>query len=67
MDYNIPKKKKMYVTLSPCSMCAKAIVNAGIDEVIYLEEYRRFEGISILKSAKISVRKYNLSETDIYD
>ena len=67
MDYNIPKKKKMYVTLSPCPMCAKAIVNAGVDEVVYLEEYRRFEGIDILESAKISVRKYNLSETDIYD
>ena len=48
-------------------MCSKAIVNAGVDEVVYLEEYRRFEGIDILESAKISVRKYNLSETDIYD
>ena len=43
MDYNIPKKKKMYVTLSPCPMCAKAIVNAGVDEVVYLEEYRQWK------------------------
>ena len=35
MDYNNPKKKILYVTLSPCRMCAKAIVNAGIDEVVY--------------------------------
>ena len=40
MDYHNHKKKIMYVTLSPCRMCAKAIVNSGIDEVVYLEEYR---------------------------
>ena len=39
-DYNNPKNKKMYVTLSPCEVCAKAIINAGIKEVIYLEEYK---------------------------
>ena len=38
-DYNNPKSKKMYVTLSPCEVCAKAIINAGIKEVIYLKEY----------------------------
>ena len=40
MDYNNPKKKKLYLTLSPCRMCAKAIVNAGISEVVYSEAYR---------------------------
>ena len=30
LDYNNPKRKTMYITLSPCRMCAKAIVNAGI-------------------------------------
>ena len=29
-DYNYPKKKIMYLTLSPCKICAKAIINAGI-------------------------------------
>lgn len=58
LDYNNPKRKKMYVTLSPCRMCAKAIVNAGISEVIYIEEYRDASGIEILRSAGIYVRKY---------
>ena len=31
MDYNNPKRKILYVTLSPCRMCAKAIINSGID------------------------------------
>jgi len=65
MDYNTPKKKKMYVTLSPCRMCAKAIVNAGIDEVIYLEEYRDKTGLSILDVAKIINRQFMLPENHI--
>ena len=40
MDYNNPCEKKMYLTLSPCEVCAKAIVNANIKEVIYSEFYR---------------------------
>ena len=57
MDYNSPKRKVMYVTLSPCRMCCKAIVNAGIDEVVYGEQYRDTSGLEILKSAGICLRK----------
>ena len=57
-DYNNPKDKKMYVTLSPCEVCAKAIVNSGIKEVIYLERYRDTKGICILKDSGLTVRKY---------
>ena len=48
LDFNNPKKKKMYVTLSPCKMCAKAIVNANISEVVYIEKYRDDSGILLL-------------------
>ncbi len=57
LDYNNPKRKKLYVTLSPCRMCAKAIVNAGIDEVIYAEAYRDTSGLDILKDAGIEIRQ----------
>ena len=57
LDYNNPKKKKLYVTLSPCRMCAKAIVNSGIDEVIYAEAYRDTSGLDILKDAGIEIRQ----------
>ena len=57
LDYNNPKKKTMYVTLSPCRMCAKAIVNSGIDEVIYNEEYRNTSGLEILSNGGVSVFK----------
>ncbi len=59
LDYNNPKKKKMYVTLSPCSHCAKMIVNANIHEVIYDEQYRDPAGIEIMKSAGLSVRRFS--------
>lgn len=56
--YNVHNKKRMYVTLSPCRVCSKAIVNAHIDEVVYAEEYRDTSGLDILKKAGISVRQY---------
>ena len=59
MDYNNPKKKLLYVTLSPCRMCAKAIINAGIEEVIFDKEYRDTSGIDILLEGGINVRKFN--------
>ena len=57
MNYNNPCKKKMYLTLSPCEVCAKAIVNAGISELIYTEFYKHGKNsLSILKDAGIVVR-----------
>ncbi len=64
LDYNNPKRKIMYVSLSPCKMCAKAIINSGISEVAYLEEYRDNSGIQLLRNAGIQVRKINTLMTD---
>ena len=58
MDYNNPKRKIMYVTLSPCRMCAKAIVNSGISTVVYSEEYRDVTSLEILKDAGVEVIKF---------
>ena len=59
MDYNNPKRKKLYLTLSPCKMCAKAVVNAGIDSVIYDENYRDLSGINLLLDAGVDIIKFN--------
>ena len=57
MNYNNPCRKKMYLTLSPCEVCAKAIVNAGIDELIYAKFYEHGKSsIRILNQAGILVR-----------
>ena len=60
LDYNNPKNKKLYLTLSPCRACAKAIVNTGIAEVIYDEQYRDTSGIELLSAAGVTVRQYNV-------
>ena len=57
MDYNNPCNKKMYLTLSPCEVCAKAIVNSGITEVVYAEFYHHGKNsLRILNDAGILVR-----------
>lgn len=58
LDYNNPKDKKMYVTLSPCRHCCRLIVNADVKEVIYRDTYRDTSGFSILERAGIKVRKF---------
>ena len=57
LDYNNPKKKKMYLTLSPCRACAKAIINGGISEVYYKTAYRETSGIELLQSCGVEVTK----------
>ena len=41
-------------------MCAKAIINAGISEVVYIEEYRDTTSLELLNDSGIVVRKYDL-------
>ena len=59
MDYNNPKVKIMYITLSPCRMCAKAIINSGINEVVYSDEYRDLSGLEVLTEAGVLVRRFD--------
>lgn len=60
LDFNNPKDKVMYLTLSPCENCAIAVINSGIKEVVYKEEYRDKTGINLLKGYGIKVRKINI-------
>lgn len=48
---------ELYITLSPCSTCALAIIQAGIKKVYYHEEYRDITGLMILKNSDIEVAK----------
>ena len=58
-DYNTTKAKKMYVTLAPCRMCAKAIINARVTELIYGEEYRDMSGVDLLRENGVLVRSFS--------
>lgn len=45
------KDSMIYVTISPCLMCAKMIINAGIREVVYGGDYKFTEQTKVLFDA----------------
>ena len=47
----------LYVTLSPCFECSKLIIQSGIKNVFYSEEYRNKRGLELLKKANININK----------
>jgi len=51
------KDSTMYVTMNPCEACANLIINSGIKEVVFLEQYRYSIGIQLLESSGIKVRR----------
>ena len=51
------KDSTLYTTFSPCLLCAKMIINAGIREVVYAERYS-IDGTArrILQEAGVTLR-----------
>lgn len=43
----------LYITASPCIECAKLIIQAGIQRVVYSDKYRCEEGIELLERAEV--------------
>jgi dCMP deaminase len=52
-------KSTLYVTLSPCSTCAKLIASSGIKNVVFLEERKDVISDEILKWSGVNVRQIN--------
>lgn len=48
----------MYLTCSPCFDCSKLIIQAGVERVIYKDEYRDLKGVALLRKANIMVERY---------
>ncbi len=46
---------KIYTALFPCNECAKAIIQSGINEVVYLSD--KYEGSDIFKASKVMLDK----------
>jgi dCMP deaminase len=46
---------RIYVSLMPCNWCAKAIIQAGIKEVVYLSD--KFSDVPDFKAGKILLEK----------
>ena len=47
----------IYITLSPCLKCSSMLIQAGVERVVYLEEYRCKKGLDFLRSCGILVQK----------
>ena len=52
----------LYITTAPCIECAKLIIQSGIVRVVYAEEYRKSEGIELLKRANVEVVNFTDDE-----
>ena len=58
LDTTDPCEKIMYLTLSPCMICARLIINAGIKMVYCLENYRDTTPIHLLEKCGVQVFHY---------
>jgi len=58
-----PENYIILLTLSPCVMCTKVLVNAGFKWVYWIEDYRNTEHLSIFKECGINYGKIN----DLYE
>ena len=47
----------LYVTLSPCLPCSSMIIQSGIKEVVFAEDYRDLSGVEYLQKNGVQVRK----------
>ncbi len=51
--------KVMFVSASPCVMCAKMAINANVARVYYREAYRDPAGLDVLREGGVEVIHYN--------
>jgi dCMP deaminase len=52
----------IYITHQPCIICAKMVINAGIDRVVYEIDYPDNSGVELLESAGVSTKKFIYNE-----
>lgn len=53
LDYHNPSKKIVYLTHSPCPICAKLLIQAKISKVVYGRMFRDPTGLDVLKQGNI--------------
>ncbi len=52
---------KLYCTTRPCSICTKMIINAGIIEVIFMEDYQDSLAIELVGQSNLKVRQLKIN------
>lgn len=62
LDFTEPTKVA-YVTHSPCVLCAKRLINAGIHGIFYDEAYRKQDGLDLLVKGNVQVEQLTIKGT----
>lgn len=52
----------MFITLTPCILCAPRIVDAGVEKVVYDEIYRSTEGLDYLQKRGIKIEHIHIDQ-----
>lgn len=68
--YGSLKDAKIYTTLFPCNECAKALIQAGIKEIVYMcDKYSETDGVKaskmMLDAAHVKYRQYEQSHNTV--
>jgi len=57
------KNSVLYCTNTPCVVCAKMLINAGVDEIVYSGEYPDDLAKKIISESKIKIRNFDNNNT----
>lgn len=60
-------KATMYVTCQPCNNCAKMVINAGIERVIYEGDYPDPFSLELFRDSKMEVFRYVQDRLEIVE
>lgn len=52
-------RSELHVTHAPCLACARTVINAGIERVVFAIPYRKTEGVELLARAGLEVLQIN--------
>lgn len=54
----------IYITHSPCSICARLIINSGIKRIVFRDNYPDEFSLQLLEEAGIVIEKFEGEKTD---
>ncbi|MGM0478123.1 MAG: deoxycytidylate deaminase [Bacteroidota bacterium] len=54
----------LYLTLSPCKDCSKLILQAGIERVVYVHQYKDSAGVDFLSAAGVEIEQIKEIENE---
>lgn len=58
------KDSMLYVTNTPCVVCAKMLINASVTEIVYDGEYPDELAMQILGESAIKLRRFHVKKTN---